>query len=413
MEILLFAMVIVQVLLQTTAPSITTLAPLVVIFVLIIAAAGLTRGTDIFQLFGIGSLLGITKGGIGGAVGKGLRTGSKGGIKLRTALVKKYNLGKTAKGLQKPATAAATVAGGKTAGSATGAVAGLSKSGNRQVIINAAEVSLAGGVAGAAVAAQSSSNGQVRTALTNSQPVSEKDRQTLGISKWRASRLSRAKERQATASEKAVNAKAKFELATAKYEGSRNPIKVHRLKVAEDAYQKAAAKATLAADRLERQQTLAAKSVLRARGMPTRPNKLEYPPLSESKFAPEKSPEEKREAFKEKWGSELYALRYAPYTISTGASKIASGPKTQYYSTRKEGFVSAYEEDLRNRMGAADAELSKRQARTEGIDNPSSATKRYVKEAQDESGALHKEYDDWREKLQHGGERKKRKPKEE
>jgi hypothetical protein len=43
-----------------TQSQIYQLAPLVIIMILIIAAAGLTRGTDIFSLFGIGALFGMT-----------------------------------------------------------------------------------------------------------------------------------------------------------------------------------------------------------------------------------------------------------------------------------------------------------------------------------------------------------------
>ncbi|MCL5430034.1 MAG: hypothetical protein M1504_00985 [Candidatus Marsarchaeota archaeon] len=55
-------------------PTLADFTPIVVIFILIIAAAGLSRGMDIFQFLGIGTLLGITSAGAGGA-GKGLKGG--------------------------------------------------------------------------------------------------------------------------------------------------------------------------------------------------------------------------------------------------------------------------------------------------------------------------------------------------
>ncbi|MCW6159852.1 MAG: hypothetical protein LVQ95_02050 [Candidatus Micrarchaeales archaeon] len=53
-----------------------TLAPIIVIFVLIVAAAGLTRGGDFFSFLGLGALLGITSGVGKGGAGKGLRSAS-------------------------------------------------------------------------------------------------------------------------------------------------------------------------------------------------------------------------------------------------------------------------------------------------------------------------------------------------
>ena len=53
--------------------AIYTLIPIIVIIILIAAAAGLSRGTDIFSLFGLGSLLGFTRGIGAGGAGKGFR----------------------------------------------------------------------------------------------------------------------------------------------------------------------------------------------------------------------------------------------------------------------------------------------------------------------------------------------------
>ena len=53
-----------------SAAAYAEVTPLAIIFVFIAAAAGLSRGTDIFQFFGVGALLGITQGaGAGGAGG--------------------------------------------------------------------------------------------------------------------------------------------------------------------------------------------------------------------------------------------------------------------------------------------------------------------------------------------------------
>ncbi len=51
--------------------AIYTLIPIIVIIILIAAAAGLSRGTDIFSLFGLGSLLGFTRGIGAGGAGRG------------------------------------------------------------------------------------------------------------------------------------------------------------------------------------------------------------------------------------------------------------------------------------------------------------------------------------------------------
>ena len=50
--------------------------PIVIIIILIAAAVGLTKGTDIFAALGIGALIGVG-GGVGGGVGKGLGQGPK------------------------------------------------------------------------------------------------------------------------------------------------------------------------------------------------------------------------------------------------------------------------------------------------------------------------------------------------
>jgi len=52
--------------------AIYALVPLVVIAILILAAAGLTRGKDVFEIFGFGTLFGFAQGQGGGTAGKGL-----------------------------------------------------------------------------------------------------------------------------------------------------------------------------------------------------------------------------------------------------------------------------------------------------------------------------------------------------
>lgn len=59
----------------TTALNIYSLAPLIIILLFIVAAAGLTRGVDIFSIFSIGALVGATAGFGSGGVGKGFRAG--------------------------------------------------------------------------------------------------------------------------------------------------------------------------------------------------------------------------------------------------------------------------------------------------------------------------------------------------
>lgn len=53
-----------------------TLAPIIIILLFILAAAGLNRGTSIFNLFGLGALMGIGAGVGKGSAGKGLRSSS-------------------------------------------------------------------------------------------------------------------------------------------------------------------------------------------------------------------------------------------------------------------------------------------------------------------------------------------------
>ena len=53
-----------------------TLAPIIIILLFILAAAGLNRGTSIFNLFGLGALMGIGAGVGKGGAGKGLRSSS-------------------------------------------------------------------------------------------------------------------------------------------------------------------------------------------------------------------------------------------------------------------------------------------------------------------------------------------------
>jgi len=59
-----------------TQGQIYELAPLIVILILIVAAAGLTRGADIFSLFGIGTLMGLAGGMGSGGAGRGLKGAS-------------------------------------------------------------------------------------------------------------------------------------------------------------------------------------------------------------------------------------------------------------------------------------------------------------------------------------------------
>ncbi len=76
----------------TSGSVLPNLAPLIVVFVLIVAAAGLTRGTDLFGLFGVGAIMGIGTGG-SGRVGKGVAAGkSARGIKKKIA---GYGVGKS------------------------------------------------------------------------------------------------------------------------------------------------------------------------------------------------------------------------------------------------------------------------------------------------------------------------------
>jgi hypothetical protein len=56
--------------------AIYTFIPIIIILILIAAAAGLTRGMDLFALFGIGTLMGLASGGSRG-VGKGLTSANK------------------------------------------------------------------------------------------------------------------------------------------------------------------------------------------------------------------------------------------------------------------------------------------------------------------------------------------------
>ncbi|MCL5433989.1 MAG: hypothetical protein M1538_03380 [Candidatus Marsarchaeota archaeon] len=56
--------------------SVYTLAPIIIILLFILAAAGLNRGTSIFNLFGLGALMGIGAGVGKGSAGKGLRSSS-------------------------------------------------------------------------------------------------------------------------------------------------------------------------------------------------------------------------------------------------------------------------------------------------------------------------------------------------
>ncbi len=55
--------------------AIPALVPIIIIIILIAAAAGLTRGTDLFAALGIGTLIGMGQGIGAGSTGKGLRKG--------------------------------------------------------------------------------------------------------------------------------------------------------------------------------------------------------------------------------------------------------------------------------------------------------------------------------------------------
>jgi len=60
----------------TLSSNVYALVPVIIILIFILAAAGLTRGVSIFNLFGIGALMGIG-GGVGkGGAGKGLKAAS-------------------------------------------------------------------------------------------------------------------------------------------------------------------------------------------------------------------------------------------------------------------------------------------------------------------------------------------------
>ena len=53
--------------------AVFALIPVIIILILIAAAAGLNRGTDLFALMGFGTLIGVAQGGRAGGTGKGLR----------------------------------------------------------------------------------------------------------------------------------------------------------------------------------------------------------------------------------------------------------------------------------------------------------------------------------------------------
>ncbi len=72
---------------SATAPTATDLIPLLVIFALILAAAGLTRGADLFSMLGVGTLLGVSGRIGGGGAGKGFGS-AKTRSKMKTEMQK-------------------------------------------------------------------------------------------------------------------------------------------------------------------------------------------------------------------------------------------------------------------------------------------------------------------------------------
>ncbi len=72
------------VLFSVTAPTVSDLLPIIIIFALILAAAGLTRGANLFAMFGVGTLLGVSGRISGGGAGKGF-----GSAKSRTVMRRK------------------------------------------------------------------------------------------------------------------------------------------------------------------------------------------------------------------------------------------------------------------------------------------------------------------------------------
>jgi len=79
----------------TLSSNVYALIPIIIILIFILAAAGLTRGVSIFNLFGIGALMGI-----GGGVGKG---GAGKGLKAASAVRRnkiKATMAKSPKGLR-------------------------------------------------------------------------------------------------------------------------------------------------------------------------------------------------------------------------------------------------------------------------------------------------------------------------
>jgi hypothetical protein len=107
-----------------TTPSLYDLAPIVLIIIFIVAAAGVTKGGDIFQFFGVASLLGITGGVGGGGAGKGLRTGKPSTRAARMSASYKAGAKLTAVG-SKATSKAATKAAASTAAAASAGAAAL------------------------------------------------------------------------------------------------------------------------------------------------------------------------------------------------------------------------------------------------------------------------------------------------
>jgi hypothetical protein len=84
--------------LQTTVYS---LLPLAVIFIFIVAAAGVTRGTDIFQLLGIGAIMGVGGGMASGGVGRGMKAANPRGATAKMAGASRASVAKAASSLKK------------------------------------------------------------------------------------------------------------------------------------------------------------------------------------------------------------------------------------------------------------------------------------------------------------------------
>lgn len=70
--VMLVAMIIGQGYLPPTTYHVTDIMPIALVFLLIAASAGLTRGADLFSMFGVGAMMGLGSSAHGGATGKGI-----------------------------------------------------------------------------------------------------------------------------------------------------------------------------------------------------------------------------------------------------------------------------------------------------------------------------------------------------